>query len=338
MKTTADKPKNLYEILQVQPRAEQEVVQAAYYALVKIHHPDPNDTTGNLIRRLNEAKETLLDPGKRKKYDEERFGIKKGKVVGNYRILEKIAEGGFGNTYRAENIIVGEEVCIKHGHRLSSLDEEILRNEAKSIWNLRHSGIPAMRDMLQLEDGSLALVMSYIPGPTLAKIIEKHKRLDPEHVAWISERTLSALWYLHMNGVVHGDVKPQNIIIQPEQHAITLVDYGLSAVKPSSDMKPIGYTEIFAPPEQIKGRPLLPESDFYSLGMTMICALGGDLAKKRVPSSTPDALAEFIGDLVVPEVKNRPTWDKINLVERLVEVRQKSFGRKNSGMAPLPGV
>lgn len=331
---------NLYELLEVSPRASQEVIHAAYKALMKKHHPDiatdPHST--RVARQLNEAKEILLDSQKRARYDEENNMTEEGTVLGNWRLVEKIAEGGFGVTYKGEHTILGEPVCVKRAHYVSALDEEILRNEAKAIWDLRHPGLPAVRDLLRLEDNSLALVMSYIPGPTLEKIIEKHERLDSEHVAWIAERCLSALWYLHLHGVVHGDVKPQNVIIQPETHEIVLVDYGLSAVQPNHKTRSIGHTPYFAPPEQVAGGPLLPESDFYGLGMTMIYALGGDVGKKRVPSSTPDALTEFIADFIVHDVRSRPTWETENLVQRLSDIREKAFGRRRSNMAPLPTV
>lgn len=330
-------PKNLYEILNVIPRAEPEVIKAAYRALIFNHHPDKTGDN-RIAQQLNEAKEILLDQEKRAKYDEEIFGVKEGKNIGNYNILNLIAEGGFGKTYKAKHTTLEELVCIKHAHYVSPQDEEILIKEAKAIWDLRHYSLPAMRDMIRLEDGSLALVMSYIEGPTLEQIIKKVGKLDPEHVAWISERALSALWYLHLNGIVHGDVKPQNIIVQQETHSIVLVDYGLAAVKPSHNSRAIGYTPYFASPEQEKCGPLVPESDLYSLGMTMIYALGGDVGKKRVPSNVPDELANFIGKLITYDVRSRPKWEEGNLIEKLSEVRQRVFGRKRSNMVKIPNV
>src|SRR5205814_52672 len=100
---------------------------------------------------------------------------------------------------------------------------------------------------------------------------------DPEHVAWITERILNILKYLHMHGVVHGDLKPNNVIIQTESHTVTLVDYGLSAARPTSATQVKGYTPHFAAPEQIAGGSLLPETDLFGLGMTLVFALGGDV-------------------------------------------------------------
>lgn len=79
------------------------------------------------------------------------------KTIGNYRILEVIAEGGFGKTYKAEHITTGSLVCIKHANNISQKDEDILIEEAKAIWNMRHYGIPVIRDIFKVND-SLILV------------------------------------------------------------------------------------------------------------------------------------------------------------------------------------
>jgi len=329
--------KDFYNILEVSPKARAEVIQAAYRTLMQIYHPDKNKADERVARNLNEAKQTLLDSKKREEYDKNRLDLM-GKDLGEYTVIEMIAEGGFGKTYKAKHNIIDELACIKHAHYVSPQDEEILVQEAKTIWDLRHYSIPSMKGMLKLEDGSLALIMSYIPGPTLEQIIKKNKKLDPEHVAWITERSLNALKYLHYNGVVHGDVKPQNIIVQPENHMIVLVDYGLSIIRPSSSSKSPGYTPLFAPPEQIAGKTLLPESDFYSLGMTMIYALGGDIEKRLVPENTPSSLCSFIKKMIVYDILKRPNWDKEDLAEELQDIRMKEFGRKSSGMKPIPGI
>lgn len=265
-----------------------------------------------------------------------------GKVIGNYKFLDMIAEGGFGKTFLGEHVIAKEPVCIKKSSETDELYDELLLRETKAIWDCRHFGIPVMRDLIRCDDDSLALVMSYIPGPTLKEIIDTTGRLDPEHVAWITERVLNVLHYLYMeHGVVHGDVKPQNIIIQPKKHTLVLVDYGLAMVKPSRDSRAIGHTPLFAPPEQINGSPLLPESDFYSLGMTMLYALGGGeeaVQRKQVPEDTPDELCEFIRRLIVRDVLVRPNWDKENLCQTIQKVRTHAFGRSHSDMKPIPGI
>lgn len=328
--------KTHYELLEVHPRASQEVIQAAHRALIRRHHPDSGGDPA-MAKALNEAYSVLSDADRRSRYDREQGGLE-GKIIGQFRVLAEIAEGGFGTTYKGEHVIVGEPVCIKHCSRISPEDEAVLVNEARAMWDLRHFGIPAVRNLLKLEDGSLALVMSYIPGPTLAQIVEKRGRLDPVHVAWITQRVLNALAYLHDNGIVHGDIKPQNIIVQPEQHTAALVDFGLAAIKPVETTSSKGYTDIFAPPEQVNGNPPLPESDFYSLGMTMLYALSGSLdraKRKQVPNDVPEPLCDFVNRLIVRDVLERPRWENENLYETLQQVRLKSFGSTSSNMKPL---
>lgn len=335
----SDKNKDWYAVLQVNPRACPEVIDAAYKALMKLHHPDKGGDK-NRAEEINDARAVLMNSSKRAEYDTLRNNLK-GKVIGNYRILEFIAEGGFGETYKAKHILADELVCFKHCSNISPEDEAILLAEAKAIWDLRHYALPVMRDFVRMDDGSFSLVMSYIPGPTLAQVVEKAGRLDAEDVAWIAERILNSLKYLHYHGVVHGDVKPQNIIIQPESHLVVLVDFGLSMVKPSSKDVSKGYTLLFAPPEEIDGgSPLIPESDFYSLGMTMIYALGGNaecVKKKMIPDTVPDPLANFIKRLIVRGALSRPNWEKEDLFETIQRVRQESFGRSRSNMKPLKG-
>lgn len=322
---------NHYKSLQVDPRADQAVVKAAYHALAKLHQKE-----NNKLRVVNDAYDVVGDVAKRAKYDEERQ--RTTKVIGDYKLLEKIAEGGFGITYKAIDTTVDGLVCIKHAMNVSSEDEALLLAEAKAMWGLRHFGIPSIKHVLRMPDDSLSLVMDYVPGETLAQIIEKlGNGLDCEHVAWITARVLNILKYLHMHGVVHGDVKPQNIIIQKEHHTVVLVDYGLSAVKPSSKTESKGYTPYFAAPEQINGKTPIPETDLYGLGMTMIFALGGDVEHVSVPPNTTPALCTFIKSLIRREPLARPrVWADVDLCESIEKIRIKDFGRSTSGMRPLP--
>ena len=259
-----------------------------------------------------------------------------GKKIGSYEIVSKIAEGGFGTTYKAMHSIANMPVCIKHSTDCSDEDEKILVKEAQSIWNLRHYGVPAIMDIIRVSDKSLALVMSYIPDKNLAEVLEDHPNgLEPEDVAWICSRTLNVLKYLHMHGVIHGDMKPQNMMIQQEEHLVTLVDYGLASIRPTAMTESIGYTPYFAAPEQIAGKTPIPETDLYGLGMSMIFALGGDVEKVKVPATTPDNMVKFIKDLIRRDPLQRPKIWKEDLCETFRQVRLKDFGRDSSGMKPF---
>ncbi len=340
-------PADPYAILEVSPRASVEVIKGAYFALV---NPlvDPTSPTwcespSPRYVELKAAFDLLSDPAKRAAHDKENAPAA-GTLVGNHRILSFIAEGGFGTTYRGEHTITKDAVCIKHCSSISAAHDEILIQEARALGTLRHHALPAMRDLHRMGDGSLALVMDFVPGPTLEQVIEKVGKLDPETAAWITERLLNALLFLHHNGVIHGDIKPQNVIVQPADHAVVLVDFGLAQIKPTTYTKAKGYTKFFAPPEQIESaerdvkKPLIPASDFYSLGQLMIYALSGglDAVKKQiVPVNVPTPICQFIRRITVADPLARPQGD---LFEEFRNIRQKAFGRTRSGMKPIPGL
>lgn len=327
-------PTNLYDLLQILPTATTPVIEAAYSAL------SGSETRSDVADRLKEARDTLVDPARRAAYDGQGS---LGPTVGGYRLVRRIAEGGFGKTYLAEHILTGEQVCVKHASKISPTDAQILTDEAKAMWNLRHFAIPAVHDLIRLDDGSMALVMSYIPGPTIVGVVQAYlnrgERVPPEHVAWITERCMNALAYMHRFGVVHGDLKPQNIIVQPDVHMVSLVDFGLAQVKPAPDDSSRGYTETFSPPEQMAGDPLTPQSDFYALGKTMIYTLGGgDLDRVRldaIPHDVPRPMREFVFRLTDKDPTKRPDWRAENLMETVKTMRRESFGRYRSDMLPL---
>ena len=325
-----------YTTLEVNTRASSTVITAAYNAL----REDTKDAAR--LKDLDEAFKLIGDETSRAEYDKRASAV--GLVIGNHRFRSKIAEGGFGTTYRGEHLITGEAVCIKHCSAISTAHDEVLIQEARALGSLRHHAIPAMRDLDRMPDGSLALVMDFIPHPTIEQIVEKIGKIDAETTAWITERILNALLFIHHHGVIHGDLKPQNVLVDGKEHAVSIVDFGLAQIKPTASSKSKGYTMYFAPPEQIESaegdtpKPLLPESDFYSLGKLMIYMLGGGLEavkKNIVPKDAPSILCEFIKRLTNPDPLCRPRGD---LVDEIRKLRVSAFGRARSGMKPIPGL
>lgn len=334
---------DLYTLLGVHSRACVEVIEGAYRALSTLQHENPNHKErDHLLERFTDAYDTLINPERRKTYDERLGEPLTGKVYGPWRILEQIAEGGCGRTYRGEHARLKHPVCLKHYAKVSTDMDEVLMNEVRAVWDLRHYAIPVMRDAFQIpKDGSWVIVMSYIPGPTLAQVIQKMGKIDPENLCWILQRMINALEYLSWNGVVHGDIKPGNIILQPEygRHMAVLIDYGLAMVKPTATDRNRGYMKLFSPPEQEEGLPLIPQTDMYSLGMTAIYALSGNehhAQARRVPEATPEPLKKFLHWLVRRDTLARPHPQKDQLCDAILRVRQESFGRThNENLPPL---
>jgi len=329
---------DLYRILQVDPNAGPEVLAAACNALTAKYYPDGPEGDEEKLHLVSLAYNVLSDTGKKRAYAET---YKPDRVIGNYRIIAKIAEGGFGETYTAEHVVALEPVCLKRGFLSSPEHTRLLLEEAKAIWNLGHYCLPHMKDLLRMDDGSLVLVMSYVPGPTLEQLVKKVGALDAETVAWITDRTLNTLQFLHMEGVIHGDIKPQNIIVDAKKHRVSLVDFGLTCIRPTAQTKAKGYTEEFSPPEQLEQKPLLPGSDLYSLGKTMVFALSGkyeSVARLSVPEETPEPMCRFIKKLIVRDVLERPDWSLEDLTETFHKVRLESFGRIHSDMRSIAGI
>ena len=251
--------------------------------------------------------------------------------IGNYKIIRQIGEGGFARTYEAHHILRPKiKACLKQHLNLTPDDVELLGKEADLLAEIHHHSLPTFRDYFRADDGSYILAMSFIEGKTLEHSVKKHKAIHPEDVCWLTQRTLNALYYLHSKGIIHGDVKPNNIIVQPSIHNAILVDYGLSSIRPRATSSAIGYTTIFAAPEILEGKPPLPESDLYSLGLTMAYALGGDPITKQIPDHVPAKLKEFYHDLMRYNSIDRPRWEKEDLVKKLSDVRLEVFGRRYS--------
>jgi len=253
-------------------------------------------------------------------------------TIGNYDVIKQIGEGGFARTYLAKHTLLGEKACLKQNIDLSDEDKELLRREAKLLWRIHHHSLPTLRDYIELDDGSCVLIMTYIKGKDLYKIVTEDyvDGIDPEHICWMTQRLLNALHYLHFYGIIHGDVKPQNILIVPKEHNAVLVDYGLSTLKPKSKTKCYGCTEAFAAPEQLLGKPPIPETDIYGLGMTMMFALGGNIKSGTYPSSVPKPLQEFFNQMIRREPRKRPETAE-ELVRPLSQLREDLFGRRSSG-------
>ncbi len=247
-------------------------------------------------------------------------------MVGNYNILKVIGQGGFGTTYLAEHTILKKQVVVKQSNFKGPVAQQIMLAEAGLLWDVNHWGLPTVKDVLLTPEGDLLLVMNSIAGEELFEYVKSNGPVEHETACWITQRILSALYYLHFRGIVHRDVKPANIIVNFDTHIATLVDFGLSKLQPDGSPDPSGYTPFFSAPEQIAGKAPLPESDMYSLGMTMLCILGGDIRSKTLPDALPKELKSFIFAMLRDDPRQRPNNCKV-LNEQLGALRKRLFKR-----------
>ena len=253
-----------------------------------------------------------------------------GNRLDQYRIVREIGEGGFGRVFQAEHKLLGEYACLKQNRERNPEHVELLRREAKVIWRLyEHHSIPSAKDFFIVEEDSAVLVTSYIDGETLEGIVKRNGRLHPEDASWMAERLLGALHYCHYNGVIHSDVKPQNLFVEEKKHDIKLIDFGLSVYRPTHATTPTGNTPLYAAPELTLGKPPLPQTDLYGAGIVLLYALGGDVLSKSFPPDTPRELADFGKRLLRYDPQERPCWDE-NLIETISDIRLRSFGRRHT--------
>jgi eukaryotic-like serine/threonine-protein kinase len=203
-----------------------------------------------------------------------------GQIYGNrYRLQLKIATGGMGEVWQAEDELILRQVAIK------ILKEEYLgdpnfiarfRSEAKSAALVEHEGIANVYDYGE-DTGAAYLVMELVPGESLSRILEREKRLSEERVLDIVAQTSRALGAAHARGLVHRDIKPGNLLITPEGK-VKITDFGIARVGDQVPLTKTGQvmgTVQYLAPEQATGKASTPQTDLYSLGVVAYEALSG---------------------------------------------------------------
>jgi formylglycine-generating enzyme required for sulfatase activity len=222
-------------------------------------------------------------------------------TLGKYKIVEEIGRGGFATVYQAIDTTLNRTVALKVMAAPPPGDPTFLERfwrEARTAANLKHPNIVAIYEVAEIE-GRYCLAMEFLPGRTLAQILQEEGALPPRRVAEMTQQLASALDYAHARGFVHRDIKPSNVIMGDQGH-VTLTDFG--TVKPAEGTKltapwmSIGTPEYMSP-EQIGGLAIKPASDIYSLGIVCYEMLSG-----QVPFSgaTPHVLHAHVYDLPVP--------------------------------------
>ncbi|KAA3611815.1 MAG: hypothetical protein DWQ01_06940 [Planctomycetota bacterium] len=208
-----------------------------------------------------------------------------GKRLGEFQILRPLGRGGMGDIYLAKQESLDRQVALKqirqeYLHSPTALAR--FGREARALARLRHPNIVAVHGFGQ-DAGVFYLAMEYVEGQDLAEILRQQADqgtyLPPLQAVGWAMQIAHALDAAHDNGLLHRDVKSGNIRITPEGKAV-LVDFGLArsrATEASTLTRHFAGSPAFASPEQIKGHPLDPRTDIYSLGVTLYHALTGQV-------------------------------------------------------------
>ena len=189
-----------------------------------------------------------------------------------YRVTERIGTGGMADVYKAVDETLGRTVAVKVMHARFADDPDFVarfRHEASAAANLSHPSIVNIYDY-GIESGTYYIVMELVRGTDLKAVVRERGALDPIKVAEYGSQVCSALTVAHGYGIIHRDIKPQNIVLTPDG-VIKVMDFGIARAV-DSDSTQTGSvlgTAQYVSPEQAQGRKLGPESDLYSLGVVL---------------------------------------------------------------------
>lgn len=211
-----------------------------------------------------------------------------GTVVANrYRVREKVGSGGMGEVYLAEHEQLGQKVAIKFLSRRLIRDEKVVRrffNEARSTCKVTHHGAVSFNDFGQTDDGVLYIIMEYVDGTPLNALVEQRGRLELTTALHIILQLCDTLHAAHQQGVIHRDLKPDNIMLvagRGGRYSTKILDFGIARliddgeVSRLTDAGMVFGTPEFMSPEQCLGREVDGRSDQYALAIVLYYMLSG---------------------------------------------------------------
>lgn len=236
----------------------------------------------------------------------DKSGLIGSTIEGKYRIDAKIGAGGMGAVYRAQRLLIGDQVAIKilHAEHVSEPQAtERFRREAQAAARLKHANAVSIYDFGVTREGLGYLVMELVEGQSLRQIIKQQGPLTPSAAAEVIGQACAALQVAHQQHIVHRDLKPDNIIVNATVTGlrVKVLDFGIAKLRDmaASNLTQTGSvmgTPHYMSPEQCLGEELDGRSDLYSLGIVLYEMLAG-----VVPFNSPTSTA-----VVVQHVNQEP--------------------------------
>ncbi|NUO53479.1 MAG: protein kinase [Polyangiaceae bacterium] len=213
--------------------------------------------------------------------------LEPGTIVGEYRVEDVVAEGGFGTVFRCIHPVIGKSAAIKVLKReFSSNPEMVARfiSEARAVNQIRHKNIVDIFSFGQLPDGRHYYVMELLEGITLDRLVHQRGRLPIAEALPIIRQLGRALGAAHAAGITHRDIKPENVFLVYDDEGVPtakLLDFGIAklvdvnqSVQVTRPGAPMG-TPLYMSPEQVYGRSIDHRSDIYSFGILTFEVLAG---------------------------------------------------------------
>ncbi|MDT0631465.1 serine/threonine-protein kinase [Rubrivirga litoralis] len=267
-----------------------------------------------------------------------------GDVVGAYRVVREIGRGGMGVVYLAERPDVGLRAALKvlagpvADDDALDPDLERFREERRHLAGLVHPGVTQLYDAGHTDDGRPYFVMELVEGEPITGYADR-RRLGPRDRAELFVQLCEAVRHVHGRGVVHGDVKPDNVLVADDDEGrpvAKLLDFGVAArwrgiSRRGTEAPPLPYrpfTYAYTAPELVAGGAPTPASDVYALGVVLRDLVAGGPAAPRGLRLWLKALAQRAAS---PDVGRRPA----TAVDLLAEVRAALRVESQHSSAPL---
>src|ERR671936_1900245 len=242
-------------------------------------------------------------------------------VDNRYRVIGRIGSGGMADVWCAEDTHLQRKVALKVLHERFAQDHEFVerfRREAESAAGLQHPNVVGVFDRGGV-NGTYYIAMEYLEGRSLKDLIDAGT--TPVAAVSIVRQILEAARFAHHHGVVHRDLKPQNVIVDAEGHA-TVTDFGIAraGVSEITQTGSVMGTAHYLSPEQAQGLEVTPSSDLYSIGVILYEALTG-----RVPFEGDSAVAVALKQ--VSEAPRRPSAINPNVPPALDAVVMRALAK-----------
>lgn len=209
-------------------------------------------------------------------------------IGGRYQIMSRIGQGGMGKVYKVTHTHLSRTFALKIiSNQVAETDEarELFYREARFASAMAHANITPVVDFGEDEKVGMFMVMELVDGEALNRILFREKQLSPRKACDIVLQLAEALHYIHKQGVVHCDIKTENILISEEEHegkrsktVIKLLDFGLArSLTASRASTSLSGTPHYVAPERIRGEPASPASDVYGVGILLYELITGQV-------------------------------------------------------------